>query len=96
MPQELNRILHQPIRTRIVALLAVRDTCDYNSIKKELNISDGHMTTHMRELIEHGYVLADKSFVDNKPRTFYKLTPTGHNMLNQYISALKSIILGNN
>jgi DNA-binding HxlR family transcriptional regulator len=93
MPYELNRILHQPIRTRIVAMLAARGSCDYNTIKKELDLSDGHMTTHMRELLEHVYVTVEKNFVDNKPRTTYQLSPLGKQALSEYIMALKNIVL---
>lgn len=92
MEQELNRILHQPIRTRIVALLAARGSCDYNSLKREFNLSDGHMTTHMRELIEHDYVEVEKTFVDNKPRTTYHLTTTGQAAFAKYVQSLKRII----
>jgi len=93
MEQELNRILHQPIRTRIMALLVARGSCDYNTLKKEFNLSDGHMTTHMRELIEHHYVEVEKTFVDNKPRTTYYLTQTGRDAFAGYVRSLKHIMM---
>lgn len=93
MEQELNRILHQPIRTRIVALLVARGSCDYNSLKKEFNLSDGHMTTHMKELIECGYVEVEKTFVNNKPRTTYYLTQIGREAFAGYVRSLKRIIM---
>lgn len=93
MNHELNRILHQPIRTRIMALLIARGFCDYNCLKKELQLSDGHMTTHMKELIEHRYIAMEKSFVDNKPRTTYTLTSQGQAAFSEYVNALKKIIM---
>lgn len=93
MDQALNRVLHQPIRTRIMALLVARGSCDYNGLKKEFNLSDGHMTTHMKELVEHDYVKVKKTFVDNKSRTTYHLTPTGSAAFTQYIRLLKAIIM---
>ena len=92
MEQELNRVLHQPIRTRIIALLVARGSCDYNGLKKELNLSDGHMTTHMKELLEHEYITVEKTFVDNKPRTTYFLTPAGRAAFTHYVRSLKDII----
>ena len=92
MEHELNRILHQPIRTRIMALLIARDSCDYNGLKREFNLSDGHMTTHMKELLEHGYVKSEKAFVDNKPRTTYYQTQLGREAFAQYVRSLKRII----
>lgn len=93
MEKALNRVLHQPIRTRIIALLVARGSCDYNSLKKEFNLSDGHMSTHMKELIEHGYVEAEKKFIDNKSRTTYYLTPVGREAFVGYVRSLKHIIM---
>lgn len=93
MEGELNRVLHQPVRTRIIALLIAEGSSDYSHLKKELNLSDGHMTTHMRELLEHNYVMQEKAFVDNKPRTTYYLTEEGKAAFDEYIATLKRIIM---
>ncbi|QQR48981.1 transcriptional regulator [bacterium] len=56
MHDVLDRVLHQPIRTRIMAYLLVSGSCTYSGLKTMFDLSDGHMTTHMRELLEHEYV----------------------------------------
>ena len=93
MEKELNRILHQPIRTKIMAYLVAHGSCDYTALKKEFDLSDGHMTTHMRELLEHQYISMKKTFVDNKPCTTYILTSAGKISFAQYIQSLKKIIM---
>lgn len=92
MHEELDRILHQPIRTRIMAYLLACGSSDYTTIKKIFTLTDGHMTTHMRELLEHKYVDMKKMFVNNKPRTTYFITPRGKEAFEQYVMALKKII----
>lgn len=92
MEEKLDRIIHQPIRTQIMAYLISRGSSDYTEIKKQLGLSDGHMTTHMRELLEHHYVEAKKRFIDNKPCTTYYITQKGQDAFAQYIIALKNII----
>jgi DNA-binding MarR family transcriptional regulator len=92
MNEELDRIIHQPIRTRIMAYLLASSFCDYTKLKNMFNLSDGHMTTHMRELIEHGYVQFKKEFVNNKSRTTYYLTPTGRDAFLNYVMILKKVI----
>ena len=90
---ELDRIIHQPVRTRIVAYLASHGQTDYVTLRNALALSDGHMTTHMRELVGSEYVSFEKDFVDNKkPRTTYKLSPMGRKQFSAYIKALKEII----
>lgn len=92
MNAELNRILHQPIRTHIMAYLIAHGLCTYNELKNKFNLSDGHMTTHMRELLEHNYVRMEKEFVNNKPCTTYYVTDIGRNEFAEYVKRLKKII----
>ncbi|HAR43453.1 MAG TPA: transcriptional regulator [Bdellovibrionales bacterium] len=92
---ELDRIIHQPIRTKIVAFLASRGTTDYVTLRDSLGLTDGHMTTHMRELIGSEYVSFEKDFVDNKkPRTTYKLSAFGKKQFASYLKTLKEIVEG--
>ncbi len=90
--EELDRVLHQPIRTQIMAHLIAHEKSDYNTIKKIFNISDGHMTTHMRQLLAERYVTAEKSLVDNKSRTTYCITDAGRHAFTEYVKMLKKII----
>jgi DNA-binding MarR family transcriptional regulator len=90
---ELNRILHQPVRTRIMAYLIVHDCAEYLTLKRELNLSDGHMTTHMRELLEHQYVTMEKSIVNNKTKTVYHVATRGKAAFQEYVDTLRRIIL---
>ena len=89
---ELDRIIHQPIRTRIMAYLADVKECDYTTLKNALDLSDGHMTTHMRELLSSQYVEMEKAFVNNKPKTTYRITKEGKKRFLVYINTLKDII----
>ena len=75
-----------------MAMLANEGECDYTSLKKKLEIADGQMSTHMKELLSCDYVQMEKTFVDNKPRTTYKITKEGRKKFAEYISALKKLI----
>lgn len=88
----LSDILHQPIRTQIMALLLQVKELDFSSLKQTLSLTDGHMTTHMRALIANGYIIAEKRFVDKKPKTFYQVTPLGKMAFLDYLSQLREMI----
>jgi predicted ArsR family transcriptional regulator len=92
MGKDLDQVIHQPARTKIVAHLVNFGACDYTSLKNTLGLSDGHMSTHMRQLVESGYVDVEKAFVDNKPKTTYKITKEGRKKFSEYIMALKKLI----
>lgn len=90
---ELNRILHQPIRTQIMAYLVTHESCEFNMVKKLFDLSDGHMTTHMRELLGSGYVAAEKLTVEgNKSKTIYHITLEGRAAFVEYVAELRKII----
>lgn len=92
MIPELDKIIHQPVRTRIMAQLVSHGSCDYVTLKADLELSDGHMSTHMKELVESKYVNVEKAFVNNKPKTTYSLTALGKKRFAEYVQILKSLI----
>lgn len=93
MKEELDKVIHQPIRTKIMAILVNEGECDYTSLKKRLDLTDGHMSTHMKELLSSGYVEMEKAFVENKPKTTYSVTKEGKKKFAEYVQALKRLIL---
>ncbi|MBI5631757.1 MAG: transcriptional regulator [Elusimicrobia bacterium] len=89
---ELDKVIHQTVRTRIMAHLINVGQCDYTALKNTLALSDGHMSTHMKELLGAGYVEMKKTFVDNKPKTTYKVTKEGKKRFAEYVNTLKALI----
>ena len=88
----IDEIIHQPVRTKIIAYLVNNGASDYSTIKKELTLTDGHMSTHMKKLIEAEYVSFSKTFENNKPKTSYKITRKGKNRFMTYLDEIKSLI----
>lgn len=91
---KLDEIIHQPVRTRIIAFLINSKGSDYVTLKIALGLSDGHMSTHMKVLVNSGYVNMTKAFVANKPKTTYEITDKGKKQFKQYLENLKTIIEG--
>jgi predicted ArsR family transcriptional regulator len=89
---ELDQIIHQPVRTKIMAYLVSAGACDFTTLKKSLDLSDGHMSTHMKLLVENEYVEVEKTFVDNKPKTTYKISKEGKKKFAEYVETLKKMI----
>lgn len=89
---ELDKVIHQPVRTKIMAYLSSVKECDYTTLRNSLELSDGHMSTHMKELVASQYIEMEKTFVDNKPKTTYRITNAGRKAFTNYVSVLKDII----
>ncbi len=66
---ELDEIIHQPLRLRIMAALtALPDAqgLDFTRLKKLTGATDGNLGAHIETLSKAGYVAVTKAFVGKK------------------------------
>jgi len=92
---ELNEIIHQPVRLRIMAVLVTlgRDEeVDFTYLRNLLEVTDGNLGAHLRKLEKVEYITLKKLFVDRKPRTFVFATAKGRKVFDEHVQALESII----
>jgi DNA-binding MarR family transcriptional regulator len=90
--EKLDRVIHEPARLRIIALLAATESLGFKELKEQLRMTDGNLCVHMRTLEDSGYISVHKSFVNRKPRTEYSLTSAGRQAFRQYIETLEEIV----
>jgi DNA-binding MarR family transcriptional regulator len=88
----LDTAVHGPIRLGIMTALQVDGSLDFTTLKKRLDTMDGSLNLHLGKLEERGYVASKKAFVGLRPKTTYKITPTGRKALADYLSSMKSLI----
>jgi len=67
--EDLNRLIHEPARLRLVTLLYVVDEADFVYLSTQTGLTAGNISSHMTKLEAARYVEIDKSFADSKPRT---------------------------
>lgn len=75
-----------------MSALAVNDTLDFTSLKEFLDVTDGNLATHIKKLIQEGFIKVKKSFIDNKPNTKYSMTPNGKKAFENHLNVLEQII----
>ena len=88
----LDTVVHGPVRLGVLTGLRVHGPLDFTTLKKQLNVGDGTLGQHLQKLEESGYVLCDKAFVGQRPKSTYRLTSIGRKALNQYLYAMQAII----
>lgn len=91
-PVELDRLIHERVRLRIVSALAVNEPLSFNDLKRLLGTTDGNLSVHARRLEEAGYIDCHKSFDGRVPRTEYSLTSTGRTSLQGYLDHMEALI----
>jgi len=92
---ELNEIIHQPVRLRIMASLVTLnpdEEVDFTYLRDLLEVTDGNLGAHLRKLEESGYINANKTFVERKPRTFVSATAEGRRVFQEHVAALEAIL----
>lgn len=92
---ELNALIHQPTRLRIMAALVSLDPlekADFVFLRDLLELTDGNLSVHVQKLQEAGYVKIDKVFEDRRPKTWIQATPEGRDAFAAHVDALEAIL----
>lgn len=92
---ELNEIIHQPVRLRIMAALVSlgsTDEVEFTYLRDLLGVTDGNLGAHLRKLEDAGYIAINKTFVERKPRTYITATFQGREVFREHVAILESII----
>jgi predicted ArsR family transcriptional regulator len=88
----LDALLHQPLRTQLVAFLAGAGEVTFSELKQKLEVSDGNLDSHLKKLIAADYIAVRKESGQGRPQTFYELTVTGKAALRDYVLALRGML----
>ncbi len=88
---DIDIIIHQPVRTRIMAFLNTRGEATFSELKSELQITDGNLDAHMRKLVAAGYIESHKQSGPGRPQTTYSLSKQGATAFEDYIETLKRL-----
>jgi hypothetical protein len=92
---QLDDIIHQPLRLRIMAALNALPAgtgLEFARLKKLTGATDGNLGAHIETLAKTGYVVADKAFVGKKPQTTVTATAAGRGAFTRHVTMLKQII----
>jgi len=91
-PNELDPLIHERLRLGILSALVVQESLSFTELRDLLNTTDGNLSVQARRLEEAGYVLCDKKFEGRKPKSTYRLSPSGRAALEEYLETLSSLL----
>lgn len=89
---ELDRVIHEPGRLMLVALLSAVEKSDFLYLQHETGMNKGTLSSHLSRLEEAGYVQVSKTYRGKVPQTLLCLTATGRNAFGQYRRKLKEAL----
>ena len=88
----LNKVFESKIRLGIMSVLVANGSADFATLKSLLDLTDGNLASHTRNLEEVGYIRCEKKFVGRKPNTTYLVTEAGREAFAAHITALEHFL----
>ena len=89
---DIDRIIHEPARLMILALLYVVESGDFTFLMRQTGLTWGNLSSHMSKLEGAGYIEVEKEFVGRKPRTMLRLTDEGRAAFREYRQSMKQVL----
>jgi len=91
---EIDRLIHEPARLSVMALLYVVDSADFIFLMNQTSLTWGNLSAHLSKLEEAGYIEVKKSFKGKRPNTELRLTAAGLQAFQAYRSRLQQLLDG--
>lgn len=88
---DLDRVIHEPARLRILMILSGVDAADFNFLLSALGLTSGNLSSHLDRLEKSGYIEICKSFQGKTPKTECRLSKSGRDALAGYWGTIDSI-----
>ena len=87
----IDRVIHEPARLAIVAVLSACESADFKSLLHMTGLSKGNLSVQLKKLEEADYITITKSFQKRYPLTTCALTKEGHQALKAYWKRYKAL-----
>jgi len=92
MFKELDPILHNQLRLRIMSVLISVESAEFKYLLEQTSSTRGNLSVQLSKLKEVDYINVKKSFRDNYPLTTCKITKKGINAFEKYVDAISTYL----
>ncbi len=89
---KLNKVFDSRIRLGIMSALMVNEEVNFLMLKELLDMTDGNLASHLKNLEEHNYIKIQKGFIGRKTNTTYQITRFGEEAFKIHLKALEQMI----
>ena len=89
---DIDRVIHEPGRLMIVALLSAVAQADFLYLQHETGMNKGTLSSHISRLEEARYVEVEKTYRGKVPQTLIRLTAAGRKAFEQYRRDVKKAL----
>lgn len=73
-------------------LIKAKRKVEFNELLKELELTKGNLSSHLKKLEEANYIIATKEFINRIPKTSYLISKTGEAEFYLYLDELEAML----
>jgi DNA-binding transcriptional ArsR family regulator len=89
----LDRVIHERARLGVLtSLVAHPKGLAFGDLRRMCQLTDGNLSRHLQVLTEAGFVDVTKSFEQNRPQTFCRITAQGRARYLDYLAVLEQVV----
>jgi DNA-binding MarR family transcriptional regulator len=89
---DIDRLIHEPARLQIVALLYVLDSADFVFLSQQTGFTSGNLSAHVTKLEESGYIKVEKGYKGKRAQTMLSLTKQGRKAFQSYRQSMQQML----
>ena len=89
---EVNRLIHEPSRSVILAVLLAVESADFLYLQTETGLTKGNLSVHLSRLEEAGYISVEKTYRGKIPLTLCRMTEEGRQAFKDYRKQLQRFV----
>lgn len=91
---DIDRVIHEPARLMICALLSGVNQADFLFLQRETGLTKGNLSSHISTLEKAGYVEVEKTYQGKRPLTLISLSDDGRRAFSEYRSMIGQFMEG--
>jgi len=88
----LNKAFDNRIRIGIMSILLRGNWVDFTTLRDTLKATDGNLSSHLSSLEKQNMIKLKKQFINNRPKTSYKVSRNGLRKFTLHLNALEELI----
>ncbi len=88
----VDRLIHEPSRSVILAVLSAVQSADFLYLQRETGLTKGNLTVHLSKLEVAGYIKIEKTYRGKLPLTLCSLTHDGKLAFENYREQLRQFL----
>ena len=85
-------LLLSKIRLAVIAELLTSQWVAFAELLRATQTTNGNLGAHLAKLVEAGYVVEEKTFVNRRPQTRYRLAPAGRAAFVEHVREMQALL----